>query len=81
MNLPAKGGSPSHGERDRPTTPQPDRVTRLKQQIALGGYSVDADAVAREMLFKLRVLSLSRRALLAGRAGAGGRQAGPSPQE
>jgi anti-sigma-28 factor FlgM len=81
MNLPAKGGSPSHGERDRPTTPQPDRVTRLKQQVALGRYSVDADAVAREMLFKLRVLSLSRRALLAGRAGAGGRQAGPSPQE
>jgi anti-sigma-28 factor FlgM len=81
MNPRATGGSPSHGDRDRPTTPQPDRVTRLKQQIALGRYSVDADAVAREMLFKLRLLSLSRRALLAGRGGAGGRQGGPSRQE
>ena len=81
MNLRTKGGSPSQGDRDRPTTPQPDRVTRLKQQVALGRYSVDADAVAREMLFKLRLLSLSRRTLLAGRPGAGGRQAGPSPQE
>lgn len=56
MNRPTKGGSSSHGDPARQTTPRPDRVTRLKQQIALGRYSVDADAVAREMLFKLRLL-------------------------
>jgi hypothetical protein len=51
-------------------------VTRLEQQIALGGYRVDADAVAREILFKLRLLSISRRALLADRGG--GPHVGPS---
>ena len=38
-------------------------MTQLKQQLAVGEYRVDADAVAREMLFKLRLASLSRRAL------------------
>ena len=79
MNLRTKGGSPSQGDRDRPTTPQPDRVNRLKDQIALGQYRVDPDAVAREILFKRRLLSRSRRALLAGSGG--GRQAAPSPHE
>jgi hypothetical protein len=48
-------------------------VTRLKQQIASGEYRVNADAVAREMLFKLRLVGLSRRALLSDPAGRGGR--------
>ena len=53
-------------------------MTRLKQQIASGRYRVDADAVAREMLFKLRLVGLSRRALLAiSRGGAAGRPLGP----
>jgi hypothetical protein len=39
-------------------------VTRLKQQFAVGDYHVNADAVAREMLFKLQLASLSRRALV-----------------
>jgi hypothetical protein len=74
MNRLARGDGP-----DPPTTPESDTVTRLKQQIALGRYRVDADAVAREMLFKLRLVSLSRRALRAERAGGGGRPPGPSP--
>jgi anti-sigma-28 factor FlgM len=80
MNRRTKGGNRGR-DPDHPTIPQPDRVTGLKQQIALGRYHVDADAVAREMLVKLRLLSLSRRALLARRAGGGGRQAGPSPDK
>jgi hypothetical protein len=48
-------------------------VTRLKQQIASGEYRVNADAVAREMLFKLRLVGLSRRALLSDPSGRGGR--------
>jgi hypothetical protein len=56
-------------------------VTRLKRQIALGRYRVDPDAVAGEMLLKLRLLSLSRRALLADRTGAVGPQAQPSTDE
>jgi hypothetical protein len=48
-------------------------VTRLKQQIAAGEYRVNADAVAREMLFKLRLVGLSRQALLSDLAGRGGR--------
>jgi hypothetical protein len=47
-------------------------VTRLKQQIASGEYRVNADAVAREMLFKLRLVGLSRRALLSDPPGRGG---------
>ncbi len=39
-------------------------MTRLKQQLMVGEYRVDADAVAREMLFKLQLASLSRRALV-----------------
>jgi hypothetical protein len=56
-------------------------VTRLKQQIASGRYRVDADAVAREMLFKLRIVSISRRALLADQARGAGRAARGSPDE
>jgi hypothetical protein len=47
-------------------------VTRLKQQIAAGKYHVNADAVAQEMLFKLRLVGLSRQALLSDPAGRGG---------
>jgi hypothetical protein len=76
MNRLTEGGNPGP-----PTTPQPNTVTRLKQQIASGRYRVDADAVAREMLFKLRLVSISRRALLADRARGGGRAAGRSADE
>jgi hypothetical protein len=38
-------------------------VTRLKQQVALGRYHVDADAVAGEILSKLRLMESVRRAL------------------
>ncbi|HEY7151201.1 MAG TPA: hypothetical protein VH391_05935 [Solirubrobacterales bacterium] len=40
-------------------------MTRLKDQIARRRYRVDADAVAREILFKLRMISAGRRSLLA----------------
>ena len=49
---------------DPPTTRQGERVTRLKQQFAVGDYHVNADAVAREMLLKLQLASLSHRALV-----------------
>lgn len=39
-------------------------MTRAKQQFAVSDYHVNADAVAREMLFKLQLASLSRRALV-----------------
>jgi negative regulator of replication initiation len=58
---------------DPPTTRQGDRVTQLKQQLAVGEYHVDSDAVAREMLFKLQLASLSRRALVSYSTGRGGR--------
>lgn len=48
-------------------------MTSLKQQLALGEYRVDADAVAREMLFKLRLVGRSRRVLLSDSAGRAGR--------
>ena len=47
--------------------PQPERaskrerVSRLKEQIELGRYRVDPQAVAQEILFKLRMIHLSRR--------------------
>jgi hypothetical protein len=40
-------------------------VMRLKHQITQRRYRVDAEAVAREILFKLRMISAGRRALLA----------------
>jgi Anti-sigma-28 factor, FlgM len=83
MNLRVKGGNPGQSDPDPPTAPEAkaNRVIRLKQQIALGRYRVDADAVAREMIFKLRLLSLSRRALLADRTGDVGRHARPVGDE
>jgi hypothetical protein len=39
-------------------------VTRFKQRLATGEYHVNADAVAREMLSKLRLVDLGRRALV-----------------
>ena len=64
-SLPSHTG-PSHDS-------QGDRVTQLKQQLAVGEYRVDADAVAREMLFKLQLASLSRRALVSYFTGRGAR--------
>jgi anti-sigma28 factor (negative regulator of flagellin synthesis) len=37
-----------------------DTVTQLKRQIAARTYRVDSQAVAREMLFKLRMMALLR---------------------
>lgn len=44
------------------TTPAPpsQTVTHLKEQIASRTYHVDSRAVAREMLFKLRMMRLAR---------------------
>jgi hypothetical protein len=36
-------------------------VSQLKQQIAARTYRVDSQAVAREMLFKLRMMALLRK--------------------
>ena len=83
MNPRVKGGNPGQSDPDPPTSTEAkaNTVSRLKEQIALGRYRVDADAVAGEMLSKLRLLSLSRRGLLADRTGAVGPQARPSPDE
>jgi len=35
-------------------------VTQLKEQIATRTYRVDSQAVAREMLFKMRMMALLR---------------------
>jgi hypothetical protein len=72
MNRGTKGGAP-----DPLPAPVGEKVTRLKQQIALGQYRVDAEAVAREILFKMRLVSLSRRVLLADTAESGGQQSQP----
>ncbi len=48
---------------DVSTTRKDERVTWLKQQVALGRYNVDADAVAGEILSKLRLAHSARRAL------------------
>ena len=37
-----------------------DTVSQLKQQITARTYRIDAQAVAREMLFKLRMVALLR---------------------
>jgi hypothetical protein len=39
-------------------------VTRFQQRLATGEYHVNADAVAQEMLSKLRLVDLGRRALV-----------------
>ena len=52
---------------------------RLKHQIMQRSYRVDAEAVAREILFKLRMISAGRRALLAD-APEGGQQVPPAPE-
>ena len=77
MNPAAQATARVAAIRTLPTTPQSDRVTRLKHQIALGRYRVDPDVVAGEILFTLQLLRLTRRALLAGRGGSG--QERPSP--
>lgn len=37
-----------------------EKVTHLKEQIASRTYRVDSRAVAREMLFKMRMMRLAR---------------------
>jgi hypothetical protein len=54
-------------------------MTRLKHQIARRRYRVDAEAVAREILFKLRMISAGRRSLLADPAN-GGQQVPPGSE-
>jgi len=53
------------GDRPDPMPLERERVTRLKQQIAQRTYRVDSEAVAQEIVFKLRVINSTRRALLA----------------
>jgi len=45
-----------------PTAPPPElkTVTQIKEQIATRTYRVDSQAVAREMLFKMRMMALFR---------------------
>jgi hypothetical protein len=59
------GETPRRGTHDTDvsTTRKDERVTWLKQQVALGRYRVDAEAVAGEILSKLRLAHSVRRAL------------------
>jgi anti-sigma-28 factor FlgM len=66
---------------DLPTTRKDETVNRLKQQIVLGRYRVDADAVASEILSKLRLLSSGRRALVTDASARAGRQPGTTQHE
>jgi Anti-sigma-28 factor, FlgM len=43
---------------------QAERVSRLKEQIERRKYRVDPEAVAQEILFKLRMVHLGRRGML-----------------
>ncbi len=52
---------------------------RLKHEIMRRRYHVDAEAVAREILFKLKMISAGRRALLAD-APDGGQQVSSPPE-
>ena len=47
-----------------PKTPLPstEQVSHIKEQIASRTYRVDSHAVAREMLFKMRMMALVREA-------------------
>jgi hypothetical protein len=58
-------GTPRRGTHDTDvsTTRKDERVIWLKQQVALGRYHVDSDAVAGEILSKLRLAQSVRRAL------------------
>jgi hypothetical protein len=50
-------GTDSKTPGPRPST---EPMTHLKEQIASSAYRVDARAVAREMLFKMRMMALVR---------------------
>jgi hypothetical protein len=71
--------------RDQGGRPDPLRasdaeiVMRLKNQITKRRYRVDAEAVAREILFKLRMISAGRRALITDPP-EGGQQLPPAPE-
>ena len=70
---------PDDGRASEPSASLMDRdMTRIKDQIARRRYRVDAEAVAREILFKLRMISLSRRAMLADLADSGTQPAPPA---
>ena len=56
-----------------------EMVMRLKHQVTRRRYRVDAEAVAREILFKLRMISAGRRALLTDTP-EGGQQLPPAPE-
>lgn len=56
-----------------------EMVMRLKHQVTRRRYRVDAEAVAREILFKLKMISAGRRALLAD-APEGAQQLPPGPE-
>ena len=64
MDRHQRGGRRQLSDTDRPTTHKDDRVTEFKERLATGEYRVNADDVAREMLFKLRLVDLGRRALV-----------------
>jgi Anti-sigma-28 factor, FlgM len=72
MDTDQRAGVPNPPTPHPPTTNEGNRVTQLKQQLAVGDYRVNADAVAREMLFKLQLASLSRRALVSYSTGQSG---------
>jgi Anti-sigma-28 factor, FlgM len=65
---------------DRLPASERDKVSRLKHQIARRNYRVDPEAVAREILFKLRMISLGRRTLLDSPE-SGGQRIAPPPSE
>jgi hypothetical protein len=71
---------PDDGRASEPSASLMDRdMTRLKDQIARRRYRVDAEAVAREILFKLRMISAGRRSLLTDPPN-GGHQAPAAPE-
>jgi hypothetical protein len=69
---PRDGGHP-----DRSPASEDGTVMRLKHQVMRRRYRVDAEAVAREIILKLRMISAGRRALLADAPKGGGQAASP----
>jgi hypothetical protein len=64
---------PQHGTGMNTSTTEA-RLAELKRHVAMGDYTVDASVVADEIVKKMHLISMARRALV------DGSEAGPTPR-